>query len=77
MSESEIQEVDATGLQCPMPLLMAKRALNTMHSGERLRVLSTDQGSQRDFRVFAEQSGHILLASDERDGLYIHLLRKS
>lgn len=77
MSESEIQEVDATGLQCPMPLLMAKRALNTMHSGECLRVLSTDQGSQRDFRVFAEQSGHILLASDERDGLYIHLLRKS
>jgi len=77
MTESDVQEVDATGLQCPMPLLMAKRALNAMGSGEQLRVLSTDQGSVRDFRVFAEQSGHTLLAFEERGGLYIHLLRKS
>jgi tRNA 2-thiouridine synthesizing protein A len=70
-------EVDACGQQCPMPLLQAKRALNRMQAGERLRVLATDQGSVRDFRVFAEQSGHTLLASEERAGVYIHLLQKS
>lgn len=77
MTETEIQVVDATGLQCPMPLLMAKRALNALASGDRLRVLATDQGSVRDFRVFSEQSGHALLSSDERDGTYIHLLQKA
>lgn len=77
MNETAIQEVDATGLQCPMPLLMAKRALNALASGEQLRVIATDQGSVRDFRVFAEQSGHSLLASEERDGTYIHLLQKA
>ncbi len=70
-------EVDACGLQCPMPLLHAKRALNRMQSGDCLRVLATDQGSVRDFRVFAEQSGHTLLATEERAGIYIHLLQKS
>jgi tRNA 2-thiouridine synthesizing protein A len=69
-------EVDATGLLCPMPLLKAKRALNAMQSGERLRVLATDQGSVRDFRVFAEQSGHLLLESTEADGIYSYLLQK-
>jgi TusA-related sulfurtransferase len=59
-----------------MPLLKAKRALKEMASGQRLRVLATDQGSVRDFRVFAEQSGHALLSSDEREGVYIYLLEK-
>jgi tRNA 2-thiouridine synthesizing protein A len=77
MPQPEPVELDATGLQCPMPLLKAKRALNTMAPGERLRVLATDQGSVRDFRVFAEQSGHRLLASEEApDGVYVHLLEK-
>ena len=60
-----------------MPLLKAKRALNGMGVGEQLRVLATDQGSVRDFAVFAEQSGHRLLQSEERDGIYIHLLEKA
>ena len=77
MSEVEVIELDATGLECPMPLLKAKRALNGMVTGQRLRVLSTDQGSARDFRVFAEQSGHLLLESDEQAGVYIHLLEKN
>jgi len=76
MSEVEALEVDAIGLDCPMPLLKAKRALNTLQSGETLRVLATDKGSQRDFEVFAQQSGHHLLASDEVDGVFIHLLQK-
>ena len=76
MTQIEMQELDATGLLCPMPLLKAKRALNAMSVGQQLRVLATDQGSVRDFQVFAEQSGHQLLASTERDGVYIHLIEK-
>lgn len=77
MSEDDQVELDARGLDCPMPLLQAKRALNAMRVGQRLQVLATDQGSVRDFRVFAEQSGHVLLASDESDGVYRHVLQKS
>ena len=69
-------EVDSVGLLCPMPLLLAKRALNTMQSGQQLRVVATDQGSIRDFKVFAEQSSHRLISSHERDGTYIHLLER-
>lgn len=75
---TEPVELDATGLDCPMPLLKAKRALSAMARGERLRVLATDQGSVRDFTVFAEQSGHRLLSTKESaEGIYIHLLEKS
>lgn len=77
MTNLDVLEVDATGLACPMPLLKAKRALNAMQAGQRLRVLATDQGSVRDFRVFAEQSGHLLLESEERGGVYTYLLQKS
>ena len=77
MTDQKPVELDARGLVCPMPLLKAKRALNAMAAGQRLQVLSTDQGSVRDFRVFAEQSGHILLASDEVDGVYRYLIQKS
>jgi TusA-related sulfurtransferase len=76
MTELELIVVDATGLQCPMPLLKAKRALNAMQAGQQLRVIATDQGSVRDFRVFAEQSGHLLLDSTEADGIYNYLLEK-
>ena len=76
MTQLDLVEVDATGLACPMPLLKAKRALNAMQTGQRLRVLATDQGSVRDFRVFAEQSGHLLLDSAEVDGVYSYLMEK-
>ncbi len=77
MEEGLVTEVDARGLECPMPLLKAKRALNGLASGDRLRVLATDTGSQRDFRVFAEQSGHQLLSAEEgADGVYCYLLQK-
>lgn len=59
-----------------MPLLKAKQALNRLQSGEQLRVLATDPGSQRDFRVFAEQSGHLLLESEALDGEFIYVLQK-
>ena len=69
-------ELDTRGLDCPLPLLKAKQALNRMASGERLQVLATDPGSQRDFRVFAEQSGHRLLQSVVRDGEFFYELEK-
>ncbi|PLW70446.1 sulfurtransferase TusA family protein [Pseudohalioglobus lutimaris] len=76
MPDVTVTEVDACGLDCPMPLLKAKRALNTLQSGDRLRVLATDTGSQRDFQVFAEQSGHLLLDADQRDGVFCYLIEK-
>jgi tRNA 2-thiouridine synthesizing protein A len=71
-----VVELDTRGLDCPLPLLKAKQALNRMASGERLQVLATDPGSQRDFRVFAEQSGHRLLQSEARDGEFFYELEK-
>jgi TusA-related sulfurtransferase len=71
-----VVELDTRGLACPLPLLKAKQALNRLQTGEQLRVLATDPGSQRDFHVFAEQSGHLLLASEARDDEFIYLLQK-
>ena len=76
MSAVDCIELDTVGLLCPMPLLKAKRALNAMESGQHLRVLATDQGSVRDFQVFAEHSGNILISSEEKDGVLIHVLCK-
>lgn len=69
-------ELDATGLNCPMPLLKAKQALNALAAGDRLHVVATDPGSARDFKVFSEQSGHALLDAREEKGRYYYLLEK-
>jgi len=68
--------LDVRGLNCPMPLLKAKKALNELPASALLRVLATDPGSVRDFEVFARQSGHSLLESSEDAGIYRYLLRK-
>ncbi|WP_295877767.1 sulfurtransferase TusA family protein [uncultured Zhongshania sp.] len=68
--------LDAMGLECPLPLLKAKQALNRMASGEVLEVLATDVGSVRDFEVFAKQSGNTLLLSEDNDGTYRYLFEK-
>ena len=68
--------VDARGHRCPMPLLMAKRALNRLTEGEELRLVATDPGSLRDFEVFARQSGHALLEAQEKDGEYHFRIQK-
>ena len=70
------QLVDATGLQCPLPLLKAKQALNTLSSGELLRVLATDSGSVKDFRTYTDISGHNLLESLQDNDVYSYLIRK-
>ncbi|MCY1251200.1 Sulfur carrier protein TusA [compost metagenome] len=69
-------ELDASGLNCPLPLLKAKLELNRLASGAVLKVIATDAGSQRDFRTFAELAGHTLLREEAEAGVYRYWLRK-
>jgi tRNA 2-thiouridine synthesizing protein A len=69
-------QVDAIGLNCPLPLLKAKQGLNKLQAGQILALTCTDPGSVRDFEVFARQSGHKLLRTEERDGHYRYWLEK-
>lgn len=69
-------EIDTSGLQCPLPILRAKKALNAMESGQVLRVITTDPGAERDFQAFAVQTGNTLL-SQQMDGQRgVHYLRR-
>lgn len=70
------QEVDTRGLNCPLPILKAKKALSAMQSGEVLKVVSTDPGSMRDFQAFCKQSHNELLEQQAANGEYIHVLRR-
>ncbi|HEX7035469.1 MAG TPA: sulfurtransferase TusA family protein [Pseudomonadales bacterium] len=76
MNQSQPRLLDVKGLNCPMPLLKAKKALNEMEPNALLQVLATDPGSMRDFEVFSQQSGHALLESRQEGDTYIYLLRK-
>jgi tRNA 2-thiouridine synthesizing protein A len=76
VTEPEPIVLDVSGLNCPMPLLKAKQALNAMQPGTHLRVIATDPGSVRDFAVFAEQSGNRLLESAEEAGRFLFVLQK-
>ena len=69
-------EVDARGLNCPLPILKAKKALNTMQSGQTVRVFSTDIGSIRDFQAFAKQTGNELVDQQTVGVDYIHVMRR-
>ena len=70
------REVDARGLNCPLPILKAKKALADMDSGELLKVLATDSGSLRDFQAFAKQTGNELVDQQTVGEEYIHVLRR-
>ncbi|HTP47331.1 MAG TPA: sulfurtransferase TusA family protein [Casimicrobiaceae bacterium] len=70
------REVDAKGLNCPLPVLRTKKALNDMASGQVLRILATDPGSVRDFEAFCRQTGHTLLQQREHAGVFVFLLRR-
>ena len=77
MTEIHIDKrVDATGLACPLPLLKAKQALNTLEVGQVLEVITTDAGSVRDFKAYADLSNHELISTKENNQTYIHLLRR-
>lgn len=70
------QELDARGLNCPLPILKAKKALTSMQSGEVLKVISTDAGSVRDFAAFAKQTGNELLAQETEGDHFVHVLKR-
>ena len=70
------KELDARGLNCPLPILKAKKALSDMQSGQLLRVLATDAGSVRDFQAFAKQTGNELLEQLTVGTEFTHVLRR-
>ena len=69
-------DLDTRGLNCPLPILKAKKALSNMHSGELLRVVSTDAGSVRDFQAFAKQTGNELVEQETVGQDFYHVLRR-
>jgi tRNA 2-thiouridine synthesizing protein A len=71
------QELDASGLNCPLPILRAKKTLAQMDAGKVLRIIATDPGSVKDFEAFAKQTGNELLASGEEGGKYTFLIKKA
>ena len=70
------KEVDTRGMNCPLPILKAKKALADMASGQLLKVLATDSGSLRDFQAFAKQTGNELVEQQTVGAEYIHVLRR-
>jgi tRNA 2-thiouridine synthesizing protein A len=70
------EELDASGLNCPLPILRAKKALTGLDSGKVLRIIATDPGSVKDFEAFAKQTGNELLESTEDSGKYEFLIKK-
>ena len=70
------KEIDTRGLNCPLPILKAKKALADMGSGEVLKVVSTDPGSVRDFQAFARQTGNELVEQTSGSDEFIHFLRR-
>ena len=70
------KEVDARGLNCPLPILKAKKALTELTSGQLLKVIATDSGSVRDFQAFAKQTGNELVDQQTAGSEFIHVLRR-
>ena len=70
------KEIDTRGLNCPLPILKAKKALSDMASGQLLKVVATDNGSLRDFQAFAKQTGNELVDQQAVGEEYIHVLRR-
>nr|WP_315260465.1 sulfurtransferase TusA family protein [uncultured Limnohabitans sp.] len=69
-------EIDTRGLNCPLPILKAKKALAGMQSGQVLKVVSTDTGSVRDFAAFAKQTGNELLSQTTEGSDFVHILKR-
>ena len=70
-------ELDARGLNCPLPILRAKKSINELTSGKVLRVIATDPGSVKDFEAFCKQTGNQLMSSGQSDGAFEFLIKKS
>lgn len=70
------REIDARGLNCPLPILRAKKALAEMASGQILKIVATDPGSIRDFKAFARQSGNELVGQQTIDNEFVHFVKR-
>ncbi len=70
------KELDARGLNCPLPILKTKKSLADMQSGQVLRIVSTDCGSVKDMQAFANQTGNQLVSQEEQNGEYIFFMKK-
>ncbi len=70
------KEIDTSGLNCPLPILKAKKALTELQSGQTLRVISTDPGSWRDFEAFARQTGNALLSQEKTEANFVYVLQR-
>jgi len=71
------EELDASGLNCPLPILRAKKALAGMDAGKVLHIIATDPGSVKDFEAFARQTGNELMESMEEGGKFLFLIKKA
>ena len=71
------EELDASGLNCPLPILRAKKTLTGMESGKVLHIIATDPGSVKDFEAFARQTGNELMESKEEGGKFQFLIKKA
>ncbi len=69
--------LDTKGMNCPLPILKAKKAIKGLSAGETLQVLSTDPGSVKDFEAFCRSTGNELLETSEADGVFTYMIRKS
>jgi len=70
------KELDARGLNCPLPILRTKKALSDMVSGQVLKITATDPGAVRDFQAFSKQTGNTLVSSDSTDDAFIFFMKK-
>ena len=70
------KEIDTRGLNCPLPILKAKKALTDMTSGQLLKIVATDSGSVCDFQAFAKQTGNDLVEQKTAGADFIHVLRR-
>lgn len=70
------RELDTKGLNCPLPILKAKKTLAEMTSGQVLKIVATDPGSVRDFQAFAKQTGNELLGQDSAGKEFVHFLKR-
>ena len=68
--------LDTSGLNCPLPVLKTKKALEELQPGQILEVISTDPGSKADIPAFCQRTGHELVAMEEQDGKYIYYIKK-
>lgn len=70
-------ELDASGLNCPLPILRCKKAMNGMETGEIIKVVATDPGAVKDFEAYCKQTGHELLSSGEEAGKFVFMIKKN